>query len=78
MLCQFPQRPTSRSSEVFFVIENFVHDVGRRFLRGTRTLDIFRHCLKSKPLQVYDISVVASLGGQDEELKFWLDGQELF
>ena len=77
--CEFPEEPESRVVEVFFVIENFAHSVvvGRIFLRETKTIDKFRYRLKDKPLQVHEIPVVASFGGQDEKLKFWLDGQEL-
>jgi len=77
--CEFPQEPLSRVSEVFFVVENFVHNVvmGREFLRKTQTLDKFPNRLIDRPLQVHDVPVVALLGGQDEGLKFWLDGEEL-
>jgi hypothetical protein len=77
--CEFPEEPASCVVEEFFVIENFVHSVvmGRTFLRKTRTIDKFRNRLKDKLLQIHEIPVVASLGVQDERLRFWLDGQEL-
>jgi hypothetical protein len=61
------------------VVENFVHNVvmGREFLRKTQTLDKFPTRLIDRPLQVHDVPVVALLGGQEEGLKFWLDGEEL-
>jgi hypothetical protein len=59
------------------VAENFVHNVviGRRFLRETSTLDVYRHRLKDRPLQVHNTQIVAFLGDREEELKFWLDVQ---
>ena len=77
--CEFPAEPASRVIEVFFVIKNFAHSVvmGRTFLRETGTIDKFPYRLKDKLLQIHEIPVVASFGGQDEKLKFWLDGQEL-
>jgi hypothetical protein len=76
---EFLQEPASRVSEVFFLVQNFVHDVvmGLMFLREARTLDKFRHHLTNKPAKIHDIPVVAFLGGQDEGLKFWLDEEEL-
>ena len=51
--------------------------MGRSILRQTRTFDLFPHRLSERPLEVHDVPIVAFLPGEEETLKFWLNGEEL-
>lgn len=77
--CQFPDEPWTAGVYEFFVFEIFVYDaiMGRKFLRDTETLDKYRYRLHDKPPHVHDVPIVAFMGGEEETLRFWLDGEEL-
>jgi hypothetical protein len=51
--------------------------MGRSFLRKTRAFDCHPHRLSERPLEVHDVPIIAFLPGEEETLKFWLDGEKL-
>lgn len=77
--CSFPGETNTRTRYPFFVFQNFAWPVimGHSFLRETKTFDCFPRQLSERPLEVHDTPIVAFLPGEEETLKFWLDGEEL-
>lgn len=68
-----------RSKYYFLIFEKFVWPVimGRPFLRSTMTLDLCQRQLLNRSLEVHVVPIIAFLRGEEETLKFWLDGEEL-